>query len=163
MYASTTIANTIIAKDPTRTALAVIKLVYLAQGWSLAFERPIVADLPEYWQFGPVHPAAYDMLRGFGPNAIPAPQPVPGSTIAHVIPDSDTETHRILQEIVDVHRSYTPVQLSNHCHAAGTPWAVAKSRRGFGQLLHTAIPETEILGWFKARLISHQATSAKAA
>ena len=160
MYASTTIANTIIAKNPGRNIMGIVKLVYLAQGWSLANKDPLVSDLPQYWECGPVHVAVYDMLRGFGGRPIGAPVPLRGAFVAHVVPEDDAKTHVLLDELVRVHRQYTDIQLSNYCHEKGTPWANARAKLGFRRLLHTCIPETDLLHWFGMRLIADRLRTA---
>jgi len=163
VYASTTIANSIIARDPGRTPLAIVKLVYLAHGWSLANRKPIVSDLPEYWQWGPVHEAVYSMLRRFGNAPVELPQTVPGSYLSLLVPEEDGWASSFLDELVEVHKDSTPVQLSNYCHKEGTPWAVARSRRGFAALLHKPIPESEMLRYFGTRLVEHNRETAAAA
>lgn len=152
MYASTTIANSIIARDPGRTPMAIVKLVYLAHGWSLANKKPIVSDLPEYWQWGPVHEAVYSLLRRFGNDPVQLPQSVPGSYLSLLVPEEDEWTCTFLDELVRIHKDFTAVQLSNYCHSTGTPWAEARARRGFARLLHTPIPESEMLRYFGTRL-----------
>ena len=70
------IANYILEKAPDfgikgLTLMQLLKLVYLAHGWSLAFdETPLVAQTPQAWQYGPVYPHIYKALNKFGGNPI---------------------------------------------------------------------------------------------
>lgn len=70
------IANYMLDKAPAfgikgLTLMQLLKLVYLAHGWSLAFDdKPIVGQTPQAWQYGPVYPHIYKALNKFGGNAV---------------------------------------------------------------------------------------------
>lgn len=155
MYASTTIANTIVRENPGRTLLGIIKLTYLVHGWALAHGAGLVSDLPQYCEFGPVHPAVYDQFRHLRGGPIDTPAAVPGALVAHLVPDHDVASLTLVRGVVDVHRPYTDIQLSNYAHGEGTPWSRARRMKGFSSRLHTDIPEAEILQWFAGRLALH--------
>ena len=149
MFASTTIANEIIARDPQRNALGICKLVYLAHGWSLAFDIPLVADMPHYYPYGPIHPPVYDMLRANLDNPVGTPHPVPGATSVHRAPRSEEKIHGLLDQIVEKHSHMTSVQLSSYCHAPNTPFEMATRQKNWKKtLLNTPMSETSIKAYF---------------
>jgi len=161
MFASTTIANEIISRAPERNALGICKLVYLAQGWSLAFDRPIVADLPNHLIYGPIHLPVYDMLRTNLDEPIGAPRPVTGAITVHLVPKTDTETHDLLDQIVEKHAGMTSVALSSYCHKAGTPWEIATRRKDWKKtVLNTPMDEASIKAYFVRLAKEHQRKAA---
>lgn len=158
MYASTTVLNTLVAAQPGRGALGYLKLVYLVQGWSLAFGRPVVADLPSFLEFGPVHLAAYDAVRSHGPHPIRGPVPAPGFVSAMTVPESDAETVALVRQVVEAYRDLSDVQLSNHCHRKGTPWQAVHDSKEWKRRAGTLMLETEIRDHFLAVLAEDEAT-----
>jgi len=157
MYASTTILNTLIAMQPGRKPMGYLKLIYLAQGWSMAFGRPVVADLPSLLEFGPTHLEAYDAMRWFGGLTIHGPVPAAGCTTPMAVPVSDTTTIDLLKQVVDKHGHLTDIQLSNLCHMAGTPWRNINESKAWKWRAGTRITEIELRDHFAAKLAAHEA------
>lgn len=148
MYASTTILNTLIGIQPGRTSMGYLKLVYLAHGWSSAFGRPVVADLPSLCEFGPAHLSAYDAMRHFRGSPIPCAVPAPGFETAMEVPESDATTHALLQEVIDTHGHLTDIQLSNLCHMEGTPWRLIKESAAWKSRRGSLMTENELTTYF---------------
>jgi uncharacterized phage-associated protein len=79
-FAPLAVANAVLdeARDQGKslTIMQLLKLVYIAHGWSLALLNvPLVNEEPEAWQHGPVFPSIYREFRRFGS------QPIQGSAM----------------------------------------------------------------------------------
>jgi uncharacterized phage-associated protein len=160
MYASTTILNTFITMQPGRRIMGYLKLVYLAQGWSFAFDRPIVADLPSLLPFGPGHLIAYDAMRMHGREEIHAPVCAPGFVKPICVPATDVATIDLLKQVIDTYGHFTDVQLANHCHREGTPWRTIKDSRSWKTRAGGIMTQTEIRDHFLALIEEHGAKNA---
>lgn len=122
MYPVLTIADEILKIAKRRglslTPMQLMKLVYIAHGWSLAvLNRDIFSDRIEAWKYGPVIPTLYQATKQFGRNEIPA----------NLINDSaeptvDSEVAAFLEDVVDKYGGLSGIQLSNLTHMPGTPW-----------------------------------------
>lgn len=160
MYASTTILNTFITMQPGRRIMGYLKLVYLAQGWSFAFDRPVVADLPSLLPFGPGHLIAYDAMRMHGPEEIHAPVCAPGFVKPMCVPATDIETMDLLKQVVEQYGHMTDVQLANHCHREGTPWRAIKDSKSWKTRAGGIMTQTEIRDHFLALIEEHRTKQA---
>lgn len=102
------------------TPMQILKLVYIAHGWSLGIHgRPLIKERVEAWQYGPVIPDLYRAMKGFGGGYVTGPLPV-----MDAFPERLTASEQQLVE--DVYRLYghmTGPQLSRITHADNTPWA----------------------------------------
>lgn len=122
MYTVLTIADEIlkIAKRQGRslTPMQLMKLVYIAHGWSLAvMHRDIFSDRIEAWKYGPVIPTLYQATKQFGRNEIPINLIDESSTSA-----VDDDTFSFLEDVVSKYGHLSGIQLSNLTHMPGTPW-----------------------------------------
>lgn len=97
------------------TNLHLQKLLYYAQGWSLAMRGvPLFDDPVEAWDLGPVVPPVYHQYKRFGSRAIND-----GQTPA--APRVDAETFRFVERIWQTHRRHSAAALVNKTHAEA-PW-----------------------------------------
>ena len=56
------------------TPIHILKLVYIAHGWSLAIgEHPLIRNEIEAWEYGPVIRSLYDAVKRYGRDPISAP------------------------------------------------------------------------------------------
>src|SRR3546814_11323652 len=55
------------------------KMVYIVHGWSLAYDRSVVGELPQVWQHGPIYASLYDDLRAFRNEPVLNMQPAANS------------------------------------------------------------------------------------
>lgn len=107
--------------EPPRslTALKLIKLVYIAHGWSLVYlPEPLVNEPAQAWQYGPVVPSLYHAVKRFGGRPIIGP--LQGDT------DPQLLSVAAVGLIVAVYEAYghlSAVQLSNMTHLPDTPWS----------------------------------------
>jgi uncharacterized phage-associated protein len=104
------------------TVMQIIKLVYLAQGWSLALlDRPIVRQTVQAWQYGPVYPHIYKALSGCGSAPVKG-LIVDRSTGLPYIDEFSGEELQLIHDVVDGYGDMHAFQLSNLMHQPGTPW-----------------------------------------
>lgn len=134
MHSALLIADYIIAKsDGTLTPLQVIKLVYIAHGYTLALlkGKPLIKDRIEAWKYGPVIPILYDVLKVHGGDYIPNlyycntrldDRRIKGRRefFDSIIP---LEERRILDKVMEAYIDLTVPDLIEITHEAETPWA----------------------------------------
>ncbi len=93
----------------------VLKLVYMAHGWSLAaLDRPLINDQVEAWTHGPVIPGLYYAFR---PQASGALKPL---AMYEAPLDGDTET--LLKQVYELYENLSLGQLIELTRIRGGPW-----------------------------------------
>lgn len=114
--------------------MGIQKLVYFANGWNLAlYDRPLVAQRVEAWNYGPVIPDLYNSFRRFGNNPITQPAVLldPGTlrpVKPELTPNTPSETLALLNRVWEVYKPFTSIQLSNMTHLPGSPWKMARDQ-----------------------------------
>jgi uncharacterized phage-associated protein len=114
--------------DPPRglTPLKLLKLVYIAHGWSfIHLNEPLLAEPAQAWQYGPVVPSLYHAIKQFG--AQPVGFPIPGDTDPQ---DLSAEAKSLIAAVYKAYGHLTGVQLSNMTHQPHTPWSDAWNSAG---------------------------------
>lgn len=106
----------------TLTIMQLLKLVYIAHGWTLALIGvPLVNQEPEAWQHGPVFPSIYREFRRFGS------QPIVGRASSGFGSDYNIalspEQKSIIQSVVQNYGDMHAFALSRITHEADTPWS----------------------------------------
>jgi uncharacterized phage-associated protein len=104
------------------TIMQLIKLVYIAHGWTLALlNKPLVSDPVEAWQHGPVYPDVYRAFRGSGwmPISQSAKHPFSGEEIVETFTDDE---EAIIKQVVNSYGKFHAFELSAKTHKSGTPW-----------------------------------------
>lgn len=97
------------------TNLKIQKLLYYAQGFSLAlnrvplFQEPIVA-----WNLGPVVEELYEDYKQYGASPVPLPEDFD-------IEKFDGDTKELLNEVFEVYGQFSPTALVEMTHNE-TPW-----------------------------------------
>ncbi len=111
------------------TNMRINKLLYFAQGWSLArYGKPLFTDEIEAWDYGPVVPPIYHRLKTSGRDKIKG------------VMDEDYASHftkqesRLLIDILHAYDRYSTAGLVEMTHQPGTPWSLAK-REGRGAII----------------------------
>jgi uncharacterized phage-associated protein len=103
------------------THLKLQKLVYYAQGFSLAInDKPLFDDPIEAWAHGPVIPNLYRIYADYRSDPIPTPNDLDLSMY-------DIETRKLLDEVYAVYGQYTASRLRNMTHTE-PPWRLARER-----------------------------------
>lgn len=104
-------------KDQSITPMKLIKLVYIANGWSLALnDISLFNDKIEAWKYGPVIPELYQSTKKYGKN------PIPFDKIADDFDDINEGLVSFLQLVYDIYEDKTGIDLSALTHRVGTPW-----------------------------------------
>lgn len=108
------------------TPIQIIKLTYIAHGWSLAMlDRPLIGDRIEAWKYGPVIPAIYKHAKHFGSSPVSAKLPI--NKLADRARGYDAQISKTDDQLIkSVFKNYGQldgIKLSNLTHMEGTPWA----------------------------------------
>jgi uncharacterized phage-associated protein len=100
------------------TPMQLMKLTYIAHGWSLAVTgRDLFGDRIEAWKYGPVIPTLYQATKHFGRSAIPIA--MVGDPAERLLEEPDAAL------VADVYQKYghlSGIQLSDLTHRHGSPW-----------------------------------------
>lgn len=113
------------------TQMQLQKLVYIANGWSLAIRgEALTADSPQAWAYGPVYPELHRALKSYG-RAVVSREIRNSDFIPGMFDDDHNAPAKAslsADEIAVVNRVYSDYgkfhafQLSALTHRVGTPW-----------------------------------------
>lgn len=115
---------TIVDRDngDTLTNLKIQKLLYYAQGFSLALNRrPLFDEKIIRWELGPVVLEVYESLKKYGSDAIPKPEDFDISKF-------ETDDLALLNEVFEVYGQFSAAALVDMTHAE-PPWKSTKTRK----------------------------------
>jgi uncharacterized phage-associated protein len=128
------------------TNMQLQKLVFLAQGYSLALlDREIYYNNTHAWQWGPVVPRLYKALQRYGSGQVTDYIPADDDL------DRDSEEYEIVKAVWKAYKRYSGGQLSELTHRPGTPWSKTWASTQFG-----VIPPEEIKKHYAARIAARQ-------
>lgn len=110
----------------TLTNMTLLKLIYFAHGWHLVyFNKPLVRNTFEAWQYGPVVRIVYEQFRKYGDGAISGRatkfDPVT-QTESELNYSFAKETEAFLAQIFDSYAHMHAFKLSEITHEYGSPW-----------------------------------------
>lgn len=127
----------------TLTPLQLMKLVYIAHGWSLGLDRGnLYSDQIEAWRYGPIIPELYNITKKYGRDPIPVELVGIGPSMV------DLNTSAFLRNVFSKYGHLSGLQLSNLTHKSGTPWdIVCKSGE-----CNSTIPNDLISGHYRRLL-----------
>lgn len=128
-YSAAKVANRMLdlaqAQGQELTPLKLLKLVYIAHGWSFPYlGGPLLAEPAQAWQYGPVVPSLYHATSRYRAGAIT--EHVPDTDPQVLTPQADS----LIQSVYNSYSRYTGIQLSNMTHMPNTPWSEAWNVRG---------------------------------
>jgi uncharacterized phage-associated protein len=129
------------------------KLVYFAHGYYLALsERPLINELFEVWQHGPVLPSLYHEFKVFGYQPITQlAYSVNWDTdefVPNLPPVADPTADKCLDYVWNTFAPMPSTELSRLTHAEDGPWARARKENTFN-LRNKDIPNDYIKDYFK--------------
>lgn len=102
------------------TPMKMQKLLYFAQAWRYnLYKTPLFEDDFYKWDYGPVIPDVYFLLKKYGAKEI-------GESIGQYIVDKSNDVYSFLERIVDVYGDYSAFDLSNITHMSGSAWDKAR-------------------------------------
>ena len=123
MYDVLIVADTILkiakAKGKSLTPMQLLKLTYIAHGWSLALRnKGLFYNQIEAWQYGPVIPDLYHSTKSYGRKPIPLKR-IGDPNDTQVSP----EDYAFLEDVFDKYGHLDGITLSYLTHQAGSPWS----------------------------------------
>lgn len=126
MHRPEAVANEFISlSNFTINPLKLNKLLYFAQGWSLALLDEPLFDCPiEAWEFGTMIVPIFHLTKGYGNNPITRLICVTDDdgAMRHLRVPKDTKFMQIIQIISDEYGKYESTRLSNMTHLPEGPW-----------------------------------------
>ena len=155
-YGAKAIANFFLEKDPGLTQMKLHKLLYYAHGWHLGFRKqPLLDEMVEAWEYGPVVPSIYHEFKDVGATGINrlATAFDPHSMAYDFIPTvnpADRTTLALLERVWEVYKKFSAPQLSRMTHAENSPWK--QTRKKNPGLKGVDIPNNLIQMHFEDRL-----------
>lgn len=100
--------------------MKLLKLVYIAHGWSLAILGvPLIRDRIEAWKFGPVIPDLYHRIKRYGTGSVPS------SCLCNPTASLEALSHdqrTLLEKIWTSYGGMSAGRLSAITHRPNTPW-----------------------------------------
>ncbi|MCQ2337142.1 MAG: HigA family addiction module antitoxin [Paludibacteraceae bacterium] len=138
------------------TMLMLVKLVYIAQGYSLALlGRPITNsrfDKVEAWKFGPVVPSVYNSFKHCGNNPIKEKTMIlkwfdDGNYTFEEPIVKDKDTKFILDKVWMDYKTWSPSKLVSELHQKDTPWF-----KYYREGKNIQIPDKETELYYKRKL-----------
>lgn len=115
------------------TQMKLHKLVYFAHGWHLGIkETPLLDEMVEAWDYGPVVPTLYYEFKAFGADPINR-LAADFNHLTHaydIVPQvhsSDTFVLELLDRVWEVYGVMSAGQLSALTHRTGSPWTATRN------------------------------------
>lgn len=135
------------------TVMQLIKLVYIADGWSLALlDKPLSKHNPQAWQYGPVYPVVYTAFKRFGSRPVDTPAYVKGTDVPYS-EQFDEDEEKLIEQVVSSYGKLSAFALSNLTHQPGTPWSEAFENGAYTEISldamkdhFTALRERRLVG-----------------
>lgn len=135
------------------------KLVYLAQGWSLALRgEPLIKDRVEAWKYGPVVPNLYHAFKQYD-RGIKAPAQVSHYTFPifrvgvqppDPEPKIDDDSRALIETVWNRYSHLSDTQLSTLTHEPGYAWDLTMKNNA-NPFVTPTIPNTLIADEFQRR------------
>ncbi len=152
MYSTSAVANEFleIAKKDNKdlTNLKLVKLMYIAQGLSLAFfDKPIFDSNIEAWKYGPVVPEIYHEFKFFKANPITTKSvDLDGINWTNYQEPKldDTNSKKVVQLVWNWYKDISAERLVELTHSKGTPWSLT-----YIDGLNNVIPNELIKEYYK--------------
>jgi uncharacterized phage-associated protein len=122
------------ADGKTVSPMKLLKLVFFAHGWYLAFtKQPLIQERVEAWRYGPVIPVLYQAFKRFGNDPITEDAKewnIQNGKIVFFTPrieqssddPSSAEVKVLIEKVWKTYGKHSAAQLSNTTHQPGSPW-----------------------------------------
>lgn len=140
------------------TNLALQKLLYFAHGFFLNETRqPLVKGYFEAWQFGPVHPTAYQAFKRAGADPIAfrahGQDPMTGMPTTIALPEASA-VRLLVQQVLNSYGKLSAGRLVDLSHAKNSPWHFVVDKARTEVAFGLRIPDSVILDRFKYHKVS---------
>ena len=127
------------------TIMQMVKLIYFAQGWHLAFmDTPLTFHAPQAWKYGPVYPLVYKAYPDAGSRPL-SDAIMNSATDAPYSATLTSDETDLLNWVLDNYGSVHAFDLSNLTHAEDGPWKYVVDNLG----LYKDIPDSLMKSYFK--------------
>jgi uncharacterized phage-associated protein len=140
------------------TNLALQKLLYFAHAIFLIERKQLlVSGYFEAWQYGPVHPAAYQAFKTAGGREISFRATrlnVATGQAFELPPPSDPDVRRHLVRVMNLYGRLTPGRLVEIAHAKGAPWDFTVDKGRTSVAFGLRITDNVIVERFKYHKVS---------
>lgn len=101
------------------TPMKLIKLIYIAHGWSLALRDNALINEPiEAWKYGPVISSIYHSLKKYGKSPVTS-EILDNSNIDEELSEDEKA---LLDKVWNVYKPYSGLHLSTLTHQKDSPW-----------------------------------------
>lgn len=125
------VANYLLEKDAKSACagmdqMKLIKLVYICHGLHLAeFGKPLVNELAEAWEYGPIFPSIYGETMGSGKD------PIKGPLGNGAVSDQLTnQQKKLADEVYEDYCKFDGIHMMLRAINRGTPWHTTYIVRG---------------------------------
>ena len=160
-YSPKAVANYFLTRRKDRglrpvTQMKLHKLVYFAHGWHLAlWKEPLINEMVEAWEYGPVVPTLYHEFKEYGARKIPrlATDWNPETLDWDITPKIDADDSRVpklLDRIIVVYGRRSAVDLSALTHVKNSPWTRTVEKNP--GIRHVDIPNKQIRAYFAQKM-----------
>ncbi len=144
MVNSIAVANQFIhlAKQDGRylTPMQLLKLVYIAHGWSYGFfNEALIDDDIEAWKYGPVIPALYQAIKKYGNQEITSSIDLPFLQRRSHNENLSEENKKVVDFVYKKYGHFDGIQLSMLTHQSNTPWSEVFDPYSWGGKIPDAI------------------------
>jgi uncharacterized phage-associated protein len=164
-YPAKAIANYFLDRRSDRkirpvTQMKLHKIAYFAHGWHLAIRRtPLLDEMVEAWEYGPVIPSLYHEFKEYGSREIPrnATDWNPRTEEYDIIPkvhSDDRFALSLLEKVFKVYGTMSAIQLSALTHEEGSPWT--ETIQKYPGIKNVDIPNDLIRVYFTAKAMRHR-------
>jgi uncharacterized phage-associated protein len=140
------------------TNLALQKLLYFAHAiFLIEQKRPLVSGYFEAWEFGPVHPAAYQAFKSAGPQVITfraTRVDIATGARADITSPDDLAVRQHVARIMQSYGRLTPGRLVEISHAKGAPWHYIQDKGRTSLAFGLRISDDVIMERFKHHKVS---------
>ena len=164
-YDSKAVANYYLLKpEPERgganTQMKLHKLIFYAHGWHLGLRgEPLLDEMVEAWEYGPVVPSLYHEFKDLGAAPIDRLATefdvrTAGFDRIPAIDDNDQATSALLDRVWKIYGPLTASQLSQMTHEPGSPWS--ETRRKNPKIKSVDIPNDLIEEYFRLKASQNQ-------
>ena len=140
------VAKYIINKKKEVSIMELLKLSYIAHGYSLAvLDYPLIDCPIEAWPLGPVPVDMYHYFRRLG---IDIKEKAANELFLNDSPDNeitDPDEKNIIDTVIEKYKNATAYELSGLTHNEGTPWTNTVREKGFYKI----ITDEDIKSYYK--------------
>ena len=110
--------------------MQLLKLIYISHGWMLGiYNKPLIRDRVEAWQYGPVIPDVYHLYKRYGRENIQ------DGGVDHTEDIGNDDYRKLLEKVLDTYRDYSAIRLSSITHEKGSPWDITVREKGIDAVI----------------------------